>query len=238
LPNQTSVFWTTPENDSSTQTGNESNTEEEGELRTGWLHKKVKKVATQKGGEDSSSKPTEGIALAQQMLREAKMKQKINHRIISPPTFHACGDGRRAVITEHFISVPVKYVNEKGEKIEDSNSIDVYFSIVDLVSTPEDESFFLSLQTRESSPTTKLANINEQQKLASAYKDFVAMKNANDCILYLQGGPGFGAPRPINGIGLSDKSSWLGAALGKGYKRVILMDQRGTGRYVKTKVII
>ncbi len=45
-----------------------------------------------------------------------------------------------------------------------------------------------------------------------------------------KGGPGFGAPVPVNGIGLSDQSSWLGAALSKGYKRIVLMDQRGTGR--------
>lgn len=29
---------------------------------------------------------------------------------------------------------------------------------------------------------------------------------------------------------MGQKSSWVGAALGKGYKRVVLMDQRGTGK--------
>jgi pimeloyl-ACP methyl ester carboxylesterase len=41
-------------------------------------------------------------------------------------------------------------------------------------------------------------------------------------LLYLQGGPGFGGPR------LSGRASWLDAAL-DGY-RVLLLDQRGTGR--------
>jgi pimeloyl-ACP methyl ester carboxylesterase len=41
-------------------------------------------------------------------------------------------------------------------------------------------------------------------------------------LLFLQGGPGFGAPRPHG------RDSWLGRALA-GY-RVLLLDQRGTGR--------
>lgn len=41
-------------------------------------------------------------------------------------------------------------------------------------------------------------------------------------LVYLQGGPGFPAPRPV------DTSGWLGKMLGK--YRVLLLDQRGTGR--------
>src|SRR6516165_6020914 len=41
-------------------------------------------------------------------------------------------------------------------------------------------------------------------------------------LLFLQGGPGFGGPR------LSGRSSWLGRALDD--FRVLLLDQRGTGR--------
>jgi pimeloyl-ACP methyl ester carboxylesterase len=41
-------------------------------------------------------------------------------------------------------------------------------------------------------------------------------------LVYLQGGPGFGSPRPFG------RESWLGRAL-DGY-RVLLLDQRGTGR--------
>ena len=42
-------------------------------------------------------------------------------------------------------------------------------------------------------------------------------------LLYLQGGPGFEAPRP------TEASSWLKAAIHHGF-RVVLLDQRGTGR--------
>ena len=41
-------------------------------------------------------------------------------------------------------------------------------------------------------------------------------------LLYLQGGPGFGSPRP------SGRESWLDRALDD--YRVLLLDQRGTGR--------
>jgi pimeloyl-ACP methyl ester carboxylesterase len=41
-------------------------------------------------------------------------------------------------------------------------------------------------------------------------------------LVYFQGGPGFGAPRP------SDNSGWLKRALQE--FRVLLLDQRGTGR--------
>ncbi|MEV4089476.1 proline iminopeptidase, partial [Nonomuraea fuscirosea] len=42
------------------------------------------------------------------------------------------------------------------------------------------------------------------------------------CLLYLQGGPGGKGPRPVG------TSGWLGQALER--YRVILLDQRGTGR--------
>ena len=44
------------------------------------------------------------------------------------------------------------------------------------------------------------------------------------CLLYLQGGPGFPSARPTLPPG-----GWTKAALAKGY-RVLLLDQRGTGR--------
>lgn len=56
-------------------------------------------------------------------------------------------------------------------------------------------------------------------------RELVAPHQRNEtlpCLLYLQGGPGGKGPRPL------DTSGWLGPAL-KRY-RVILMDQRGTGR--------
>ena len=53
-----------------------------------------------------------------------------------------------------------------------------------------------------------------------------ASKAADDLpvLLYLQGGPGFPAARPT-----APPSGWTKAALSKGY-RVLLLDQRGTGR--------
>ena len=58
-------------------------------------------------------------------------------------------------------------------------------------------------------------------------------------ILYLQGGPGFGCAAPVSGLSLaSAKSSWASSALfgevtnldGKTFERIVLMDQRGTGK--------
>lgn len=220
LPSEKSNFW---KNKSSPS---ESEGQSKKEISTGWLHSK-KKEETPKSSGKTSTTTGGGVAkesIARKLLRMAKINQKINHRIVSPPTFHPCGEGRRAVVTEHFISVPLQYKENDKKGIDDvidndEESIDVYFSVVDLVTTPEEESFFQSLQQTV-----------RPQKRASDYRAFIDMKDANQCILYLQGGPGFGAPQPINGIGLGDKSSWVGVALGKGYKRVVLMDQRGTGR--------
>jgi pimeloyl-ACP methyl ester carboxylesterase len=55
-------------------------------------------------------------------------------------------------------------------------------------------------------------------------REVVAADGAADLpwLLYLQGGPGFGSPRPVG------RDSWLGRALRD--FRVLLLDQRGTGR--------
>ena len=60
-------------------------------------------------------------------------------------------------------------------------------------------------------------------------RELVLASKADDasslpCLLYLQGGPGFPAARPT-----APPSGWTKAALSKGY-RVLLLDQRGTGR--------
>lgn len=232
LPEEDSEFWTgkkeLPKNYSSeTETETESsaskNSNSSSNFRTGWLHsnKKKKEVVEQ---ENTSTGNT-----ARKMLEKAMMDQKMNHRIVSPPTFHPVAEGRRAVITEHKIALPLDRYNPPADEKAAEPMVDVYFSIVELVSTPEQESFFQSLQATELG-STKARKQREQKKRASDYKAFAKLENADDCILYLQGGPGFGAPSPVNGIGLSDSSSWVGAALSKGFKRVVLMDQRGTGR--------
>ena len=51
----------------------------------------------------------------------------------------------------------------------------------------------------------------------------VGESRARPALLFLQGGPGGAAPRP------RAKDGWLGAALAAGF-RVVLLDQRGTGR--------
>jgi len=229
LPKETSPFWTKEESSTSSTSTTAADSSSKAQ-RTGWLHSKPKEKSEKKDIDNSIPKES----AAQKLLRMAKLQQKTNHRIISPPTFHACGEGRRAVITENFISVPLDRYSSPSPSSSSSSleeKIDIYFSIVDLITTPEEEAFFISLQKTDTTQVSSAKyRIREQQKRASDYKDFIALKNANECMLYLQGGPGFGAPQPINGIGLGDKSSWVGAALGKGYKRVVLMDQRGTGK--------
>lgn len=56
-------------------------------------------------------------------------------------------------------------------------------------------------------------------------RDITAPSRADEdlpCLVYLQGGPGGKGPRPL------DTSGWLGHALRT--HRVVLVDQRGTGR--------
>jgi hypothetical protein len=157
-----------------------------------------------------------GNSPAQRLLQAAKMKQQLNHRIVSPPAFHACGDERQVVVTEHFISLPLNY-SKQGEEEEESTRINVYFSITEIVDNVENEQFFKSLGNK--SP----------QERADQYIQHAGMTTANKMILYLQGGPGFGCATPAVGLSMTKSGSWAGAAL-QHYKRIVLMDQRGTGR--------
>lgn len=124
---------------------------------------------------------------------------------MSLPTFHAAEHGE-TVTTEHFISLPLERPNKQPR-------LDVYFCIVEKVG--KERAFFESL-----------SNLSPRER-AKAYVEHAAMEDADSMILYLQGGPGYGAPTPVVGLGLG--GSWAGEAL-KTYKRVVLMDQRGTGR--------
>lgn len=234
LPDETSPFWKgkkeLPKNLADQEsTGSESETETETaaerkeRLKTGWLHK-TKKAPPPKQEDKANTGNT-----ARFLLEQAMMEQKVNHRIISPPTFHAVGEGRRVVITEHKLAVPLDRYNPPTDPKAKEPMVDIYFCIVELITTPEDEKFFQELQSVTSGVSTAIKQ-REMKQRAAKYKAFTNLKDAKDCMIYLQGGPGFGAPVPINGIGLSDKSSWLGAALSKGYNRVVLMDQRGTGK--------
>jgi hypothetical protein len=145
------------------------------------------------------------------------------HRVIFPAAFHACGGGRQIVVTEHRISVPVyRTAGQQATTTSTSTAtttpcIDVAFSIVEEVIDEASRKWFESLQ------------IMSPSERAQAYIDKAALVNADDMLLYLQGGPGFGSPVPVVSLAFSKGSSWGGAALNK-YKRIVLMDQRGTGQ--------
>lgn len=231
LPSKDSQFWTGKKEESSgaksTDASESSGSSGETKIKTGWLHNK-KKASSATKKSDTKDKTATGNK-ARMLLEQAMMDQKVNHRIISPPAFHAVGDGRRVVVTEHKISVPLDRYNPPADPKDKEPMVDVYFSIVELVTTSVQESFFKSLQVSSSGASNQVKQ-REAKKRAADYKAFAKLQSAEECVLYLQGGPGFGAPVPIHGIGLGEQSSWVGAALSKGYKRIVLMDQRGTGR--------
>ena len=67
---------------------------------------------------------------------------------------------------------------------------------------------------------------------AQAYVQESNLATADDLCLYLQGGPGFGAPAPVAQLGLETaRSSWAAHALHTNlYAKIVLLDQRGTGK--------
>ena len=187
--------------------------------RTGWLHNTKSKAELEKEQnqqESSSTSPSSSDGVpnkAQLRLQQAMKQAELNHRIVHPATFHSCGNGRRAVVTEHLLSLPIDRSNtERG-----APRIDVAFTISEEIKDDTTLQFFQSLEAL--SPTQR----------ASQYVQFANMENADDMIIYLQGGPGFGSPTPVVGLSLSGEGSWGAKALEK-YKRIVLMDQRGTGK--------
>ena len=183
------------------------------EPRTGWLHNtEPKKQETEPQPTDTgaSTESTTGVSTAQKLLSQAKMKKELNHRIVAPAAFHSCGDNRQVVVTEHVISLPI------FRSRPESPRLDVFFSITECVNK-DNESFWQSL--------TPLS----PQERAQAYVEQAAMETADEMILYLQGGPGFGCAAPMVGLSMTKTGSWAGAALSL-YKRIVLIDQRGCGR--------
>jgi len=181
------------------------------EPRTGWLHNTESKK--QKG----TMEQKEGASPAQLRLEQAKLLRDRNHRMIAPPHFHSCG-GNQFIVTEHKLSVPI-YRNSNEDGNESEERMDIYFSILEL-KKENDDAIWKSLQ-EEADPNNR----------AQCYVKMMNLQKANNLMLYLQGGPGFGAPAPECGIGLSESGSWAGKALvGKYYEKVVLMDQRGTGK--------
>ena len=218
LPSESSGFWDSDTSSSSSRGEPQSQEQAaESEPRTGWLHNTVSKSEQQAAS--SSSSPPAASGQARRRLEMAMKNQARNHRILGPPTFHATGS-KRLVVTEHWIRVPVVYSDDSSDipTTLDKKTVDVYFSITEAVTTTEAQAFFESL-----------ADLSPSQR-AQKYVTWAGMQNADSCALYLQGGPGFGAPTPVVGLGFgSEDSSWAAKALSK-YKRVVLMDQRGTGR--------
>jgi len=201
-------------------------------FQTGWLHntksreeieKKKKQqnlaAATRGGGGSDSSGSSSTLFPARRMLELAMKQSARNHRIVHPVAFHACGDEAGVIaVSEHKITVPLSYDDDDTEKTT-KKTIDVFFKIAEKVQSESHRAWLVSLN--ELSP----------QKRAAAYVENAGMKMADRMILYLQGGPGFGAPTPIVSLGFSKDGSWAGHAMSMGtYDRVVLMDQRGTGK--------
>ena len=188
-------------------------------------------------------------------LLAEKMKDYRNHRLISPPALHPCGDGRRAMVTEHRISVPLLHddlaaapsvggsitvvdrVTSGFDAIgsfDDRPTIIVYFAVIELLTNSDaDESYLASMSDPDLDPRKRAELYLSRRGGSSSSFD------PSRSVIYLQGGPGFGCAPPVSGLSLaSSKSSWASAALlgdvtnldGSSFDRVVLMDQRGTGR--------
>lgn len=205
---------------------------EQPKYRTGWLHNKASptaKAGTAKSSSEANKKKKSNAAgKARRRLEEAMKSQRENHRIVAPGALHACGKDRLVVVTEHRMSVPLVHPEEQEEpkpttgmpsmRKPPTESIDVAFTIVEEIKDEETRIWY----------ETVFSTLTPQQR-AAAYVKRSRMTSAKDMILYLQGGPGFGAPTPIVGMSFAKGGgSWGSAALDR-YSKVVLMDQRGTG---------
>jgi len=176
-------------------------------------------------------------AAAMRRILHQRMKDYTNHRI-SSVHIHPCADHQRLVVTEHKIECPLTYPGDESpvEKVGasfnseslETPTVGVYFTIIELVSTTEDDEFFVALADSSLTPKQR-----SQMYLQRGPID------ADRMFAYLQGGPGFGCSAPISALSLaSKKSSWASSVLfgdltnldGKSFQRVLLMDQRGTGK--------
>lgn len=199
LPSKDSSFWQGSEAGRTSS----SSSSQDNELRTGWLHN-----TRPAGKQKDATTPAQPSGKARRTLELAMKQQERNHRIVSAPTFHACGEGLAIVTTDHRIALPVSRFSKQPRT-------DVAFTIVERVG--DNRQFFADLAAMK--PVER----------AKAYVQKAALTSADGLFLYLQGGPGFGAPTPVVGLSLGKDASWASAALDK-YERIVLMDQRGTGR--------
>lgn len=204
-------------------------------FRTGWLHNQESAETKAETAQTSSSSTQKSSAAgkARRRLEEAMKAQRENHRIVSPGTLYACGKDRQIVVTEHRMSVPLVHPDDESEtnaadgsmpsfmaaRTAPTQTIDVAFNIVEEIQDEETRKWYESV----------FPTLTPTQR-AAAYVKRCAMTSAEDMLLYLQGGPGFGAPTPVVALDFSKGGgSWGSAALDR-YRRVVLMDQRGTGK--------
>ncbi|KAL7427965.1 hypothetical protein ACHAXH_001609 [Discostella pseudostelligera] len=208
----------------------------------------------------------------------------INHRILSPPSFHPCDGTSKFMVTEHKISVPLYHadlnLNENMARIAatvlaektdvedarkrnsvtensikpldrkallrppmDVRTIDVYFVVTEVCSG-SDEEFIASISNPSMCPRERAdAYLMRGATTGGSGGGGAGGSPSIDpsrMLLYLQGGPGFGCAAPSVGLGLgTSSSSWAAKVLsgggvtnteGKTFERVVLMDQRGTGK--------
>lgn len=182
--------------------------------RTGWLHNTAPKPEAIARTEAASAVLNE----AREMLAREKLRKRRRHRVVSPPAFHPAAGGARAVVTEHEMRAPLRWDDDDDDESDDEVTT-IFFTVVEKINNNNDDdnnlSFFETLRSTALSSEERAARYVRHRT------------NASDAILYLQGGPGFGARRPVSGTSL--ESGWLSFCLSK-YGRVVLMDQRGTGR--------
>ncbi|KAL7473355.1 hypothetical protein ACHAXS_013945 [Conticribra weissflogii] len=159
------------------------------------------------------------------MVTEHRIRVPLHHPDLADTAAAASAGGGGGIvlvdgITDKFYDGHVDF--------ETSPTVDVYFAIIELVSSSRDEAFFDLLADPALSPRQR----------AEAYLRGSSV-DPSRTILYLQGGPGFGCATPVTGLSLaSSKSSWAAQALlggitnseGQYFQKVLLMDQRGTGR--------
>jgi hypothetical protein len=220
-PSEKSSFWESQA--SKKRASDSSSSSTTSKLRTGWLHNQQSPSsapATVKSSD--SSRNTSASSAARRRLELAMKNQVRNHRIVQPPTFHATGNNNLMVVTEHIISVPLVYTTTTTTT--NATRLDVFFTIVEQVTLDDDDDDDHRLVWQS------LGALSPRSR-AQAYVQRAALNDAAQAVLYLQGGPGFGAPTPVVSLSLLTDASWAAKALrNTHFTRVVLMDQRGTGR--------
>ncbi len=124
-------------------------------------------------------------------------------------------------------------------------TIDVYFAVIE-TTTSDNQLFLASISDTTMCPRKRAdaylmrRDVNSGGGGCGVNDNGTSSIDASRMMLYLQGGPGFGCAAPSVGLGLgSSSSSWAAKALsgggvtnteGKTFERIVLLDQRGTGR--------